>query len=100
MTDYLTPSNSNLSFADVIGGKDRSLAEETIKKDIQLLEKAGIPHTIIADTLLKYLKAIIAPPKGSSSRADSAWYLQLQRFRDELQAEIDAIEEIMSEDRH
>ena len=100
MTDYLTPSNSDLTFADVIGSKDRTLAEETIKKDIQLLEKAGITHTIIADTLFTYLKAVTAPPKDSPSGANAAWYLQLQRFGDELQAEIDTIEKIMSEDQH
>lgn len=100
MTDQLKPSNSNLKFSDVMGGKDRELAEEAVRKDIQLLERAGVAHTVIADTLFTFLKAAAAPPRTVQDGAYAAWYLQLQRFRNDLQAEIDAIEKLMEDDRH
>ena len=92
MTDDLKPANTNLSFSQIMGGKQRKLTEDALGPTIYLLEKAGVSNSMIADVLFYYLKSFIRPPEGATAADATIWYAQLQRFRDELDAQIKAIE--------
>ncbi|MEM9421698.1 MAG: hypothetical protein AAF986_04190 [Pseudomonadota bacterium] len=97
MTDYYEPANTNRSFSDVMTNKKRNLAEDTLAlgPTIYALEQAGVPHDVIADVLFGAVKAFMRPPKDAPASANVVWYAQLQRFRDELNGQIQQIEAVL-----
>ena len=99
MTDYYEPANTNLSFTDVMTNKKRNLAEDTLAlgPTIYTLEQAGVPHDVVADVLFKAVKALMCPPKDAPASANVVWYAQLQRFRDELDTQIQQIETVLDQ---
>ena len=92
MTDYLEPANSNLSFAQVTRDKQRDLVDDAFGPTICLLQRAGIPGSMIADALFEFLKSTAVPTAGAPDAANMIWYAQLQRFRHELDVQIKIIE--------
>ena len=95
MNSDLTPANSNKTLSHFIEDKDRRLIEESLGSTLHLLEIAGMPNSKIGDALFRYLTSTVMPPKGDGDAANIVWYAQLQRFRDELAAQVQAIEDAL-----
>jgi hypothetical protein len=100
MTDYFTAANSNTALSDRTYNKKRKLADDALAPTLYLLSEAGVSHDMISDVLFFYLQCYIQPPPDRPDNADLVWYAQLQRFRDELDIQIKAIETAIDEEPH
>ena len=92
MTDEMTPANNNFSFSQIMDDKQRTLTEDALSSTIHLLKEAGIDNSMIAETLFSFLKSSLTPSKNAPPADSMIWYAQLQRFRFDLDTQINIIE--------
>jgi hypothetical protein len=96
MTDHIEPANTSLSFTDVMTDKQRKLAEDVLSPIVYLLTRSDVPREKIADVLFSLTKQCIRPKKGELDGDNATlWYAQLQRYRDELNTQIQMIEDAL-----
>lgn len=93
MDDTQTPANSNLSLSHFTKNKNREIAKGHVDQLISLMQQAGIPRVMIAETLFEKLIKLIIPKGQLTPQNATIWYSQLLRMKDVLQNHITMIEE-------
>ena len=99
MTDKIEFANQNISFSSLIRNPQREVAEELLATVLYELEhEADIAPSLLSESLFKLLMIEMEPDDPITTEKAFTWIGQLHRFRDAMQAKINAMEKIYSED--
>ncbi|MCK4944685.1 MAG: hypothetical protein KAS59_00270 [Alphaproteobacteria bacterium] len=99
MINKTDTANQNISFSSLICNPQSEIAEELLATVLYELEhEADIAPSLLSESLFKLLMIEMEPDDPITTEKAFTWIGQLHRFRDAMQAKINAMEKIYSED--
>ena len=90
--EHIAAANQILTFSDVMRDPERNLIEDILDPIVHCLERSGMPRHKVADVLFEHVLSQSTPSEEITSGNAVIWLVQLEAFRDALQARIDGMD--------